>query len=136
MIPYRIKSDESTFTVRRTRKNCFECVPRQERKSKFETVDSQKESDRKRWREYHKKRRKGVMEKALEYKGGKCQICNYNRCARALEFHHNDPSTKKFGISHDGTYRPWEEVQEELDKCTLLCANCHREVEDGLLSVV
>lgn len=135
MIPYRIKTKDSTIIVRKTRKNCFECVPRQERATKYESIDKRQENDRKRWREYHQKRRKSTMDKALEYKGGKCQICNYNRCARALEFHHNDPSTKKFGISYDGTYRTWEEVQQELDKCTLLCANCHREVEDGIISV-
>lgn len=73
-------------------------------------------------------------QKALKYKGGKCTICGYYRCARALVFHHINPLKKDFTISHD-TSRNWEKVRSELDKCVLLCHNCHAEVHDGLLSV-
>ena len=76
------------------------------------------------------KRRKVVRQKAIEYKGGKCQLCGYNKCMEALEFHHF--ANKKFGISQKGYTRSWEKVKEELDKCVLLCANCHREVENGI----
>jgi len=76
------------------------------------------------------KRRKTVRQKAIEYKGGKCQLCGYNKCLEALEFHHF--SDKDFGISQKGYTRSWEKVKAELDKCILLCANCHREVENGV----
>jgi 5-methylcytosine-specific restriction endonuclease McrA len=69
---------------------------------------------------------------AIEYKGGKCQICSYNRCLEALEFHHLDSSKKDFGISDRGYTRAWEKVREELDKCVLLCANCHRELHANM----
>ncbi len=74
------------------------------------------------------KRRKKVRRMAVEYKEGKCQSCGYSRCIDALEFHHNDSSKKDFSISEKGYTRSWDKVKEELDKCTLLCANCHREL--------
>lgn len=76
------------------------------------------------------KRRKTIRQKAIEYKGGKCQQCGYNKCKEALEFHHL--SNKSFGISQKGYTRSWQKVKEELDKCVLLCANCHREIENGV----
>lgn len=79
------------------------------------------------------KRRKALKLLALEYKGGKCEVCGYNRCKRALEFHHRDPSQKDFAIGSDGLTRSFERIKAELDKCVLLCANCHREEHDRLL---
>ena len=81
------------------------------------------------------KRRKKVKTMALEYKGGKCQSCGYNRCEAALELHHLDPKTKSFGIGEKGYTRSWLKVKAELDKCILLCANCHREIEAGILQL-
>ncbi len=78
------------------------------------------------------KRRKKVKDLAVEYKGGSCQLCHYSKCVDALEFHHIDPSSKKFGIGAKGYTRSWESVRNELDKCILLCANCHREVASGI----
>jgi len=78
------------------------------------------------------KRRKEIRQKAIAYKGGRCQICGYDRCIEALEFHHLDSSKKDFGISSRGYTRSWEKVREELDKCELVCANCHREIHAGL----
>ena len=60
-------------------------------------------------------------------------MCGYDRCQWALDFHHLDPSQKEFGISMDGITRSWERVQKELDKCVLVCSNCHREIHAGLL---
>jgi len=78
------------------------------------------------------KRRKRVREKAIDYKGGRCQRCGYNRCSEALEFHYLESTGKDFGISDRGYTRSWKKTAEELDKCILLCANCHREVHAGL----
>lgn len=66
--------------------------------------------------------------KAIEYKGGACQKCGYNKYIGALEFHHLDPAQKDFGISEKGHTRSWEKIKNELDKCILVCANCHREI--------
>ena len=63
-------------------------------------------------------------ERAVQYKGGKCQHCGYDKCNEALEFHHINPEEKDFGM---GEHMSWERTKKELDKCILLCANCHRE---------
>ena len=73
-------------------------------------------------------RRKKLKEMAIEYKGGKCSKCGYNKCVNALEFHHIDPSKKDFGIGNNGHTRSWNKTKIELDKCIIVCANCHREI--------
>lgn len=73
------------------------------------------------------RRRRKLKIMAVEYKGGKCGKCGYSRCVDALDFHHTDQNTKEFSISHTGVTRSWEIIKVELDKCELLCANCHRE---------
>lgn len=65
---------------------------------------------------------------ALEYKGNKCEICGYNKCEEALEFHHLNPNEKDFCISDRDIKLNWLKIKEELDKCQLVCANCHREI--------
>jgi hypothetical protein len=70
--------------------------------------------------------------KAVTHKGGRCEICGYDRCPEALEFHHLDGGTKEFGVSSRGYTRSWAKVKKEFDKCALLCANCHREVHAGI----
>ncbi len=74
------------------------------------------------------RRRKKVRQMAIDFKGGRCQICGYSRCPEALEFHHLESSEKDFGISDKGYTRSWEKIKAELDKCLLVCANCHREI--------
>jgi hypothetical protein len=81
------------------------------------------------------RRREKVRQMAVEYKGSSCEICNYNRCINALEFHHLDPTKKDFGISAKGYARSWEKVKSEIKKCVLLCANCHREFHAGMLQL-
>jgi hypothetical protein len=58
--------------------------------------------------------------------GGKCCRCGYNKCMSALEFHHLDPAQKDFSLS-SGLNSNFKKVLEEIKKCILLCANCHRE---------
>lgn len=70
---------------------------------------------------------------AIAYKGGRCQCCNYNRYVGALEFHHLNPDEKDFGIASKGYTRSWERNKEELDKCVLVCANCHREIHANII---
>ena len=79
-----------------------------------------------------KKRRRKLKNKAIQYKGGKCVLCGYMGCIDALEFHHLDESKKNFGFSQKGITRSWEKIKEELEKCILVCANCHREIHAGL----
>lgn len=63
----------------------------------------------------------------VEYKGGKCELCGYDKCVDALEFHHIDRNTKEFGIGFGDT-RSLEKLKKEADKCILVCSNCHKEI--------
>ena len=81
------------------------------------------------------KRRKRLKQMAIDLKGGKCIICGYKKSSAALDFHHVDGSKKEFGISLDGITRSWQRVQKELEKCILVCANCHREIHASVLQL-
>ena len=63
----------------------------------------------------------------VEYKGGACQRCGYSKCMEALDFHHSTRGEKDFGISYKGHTKSIDILKKEVDKCELLCANCHRE---------
>lgn len=81
------------------------------------------------------KRRKKLKVMAVEYKGGGCKVCGYDKCVDALHFHHLDPALKDFAISKDAQTRSWELIKSELDKCVCLCANCHSEVHAGITEI-
>ena len=83
---------------------------------------------------YMNNSRKKLKIKAVEYKGGKCKICGYNKCYSALSFHHIDSELKDFTIS--GTSRCWEKIKKELDKCIVVCNNCHAEIHENLIKGV
>jgi 5-methylcytosine-specific restriction endonuclease McrA len=80
------------------------------------------------------KRRRKVKELAVELLGGKCQICGYCKYQGALDLHHAY-GKKSFGISDKGYTRSWAKIREEIGKCVLVCANCHREIEAGLIEL-
>ena len=73
-----------------------------------------------------------LKQKAVDYAGGACVECGYNKSVQALHFHHIDSSTKEFAIfeSRGGKkiVRDWDKLVIEIDKCVLLCANCHAEL--------
>jgi DNA-binding CsgD family transcriptional regulator len=73
-----------------------------------------------------KKEKKKLL---IEYKGGKCIYCGYNKCIAALEFHHKDPKEKDFSIANNSY--SFEKMKNEVDKCELVCSNCHREIHYG-----
>jgi len=75
--------------------------------------------------------RKRTKKKLIEYKGGKCEICGYNKCLTALQFHHKNPNEKDFTIS--GKSLSFDRLKEEVDKCLLVCSNCHAEIHEKLL---
>lgn len=64
-------------------------------------------------------------QKAIEYLGGKCAHCGNKFPPAAYDFHHTNPSEKEGSLSKILWYS-WDRIQIELDKCILLCANCHR----------
>ncbi len=82
------------------------------------------------------RRAKEIKDSVIQLEGGKCILCGYNKSRRALHFHHLDPKIKEFGLCAK-TMRTvsWLRVLKELDKCILVCANCHSEIEDGLIKI-
>lgn len=100
-----------------TRKYCYECSPHEdENMSHAEAVTI---------------KRRAIKKMLIEYKGGKCEKCGYNKCYRALEFHHLNSEEKDFGLSTNLT-KSISALKEEVDKCILLCSNCHAEEHQRL----
>lgn len=81
--------------------------------------------DEREWRDALKRR-------MIAYRGGKCSRCGLTPAAAehiaVFEFHHRDPADKEFNVAGNYT-RSWRVLQAELDKCDLVCANCHRVIE-------
>jgi hypothetical protein len=68
----------------------------------------------------------------VEEFGGGCAVCGYSRCVANLHFHHVDPATKSFEIQM-GLGKSLAAYRAEAGKCVLVCANCHGEIEAGLI---
>lgn len=76
--------------------------------------------------------RKNTKQKLVEALGSCCQICSYRKCNQVLELHHIDPKEKDFAISNATSRKLTDKIKKELDKCILVCANCHREIHHEL----
>jgi hypothetical protein len=79
--------------------------------------------------------RRNIKKKLVAYKEGKCKICGYNRCDWSMDFHHRDSSKKEFNVSHKGRTISFKKLLTEVDKCILVCKNCHGEIHAGLISI-
>ena len=87
---------------------------------------------------YKNQKLRGLKRKyeAIIQKGGKCEICGYDKNISALEFHHIDPSNKNFQLdSRHFSNNTIDNLQNEINKCILLCANCHREIHNPSLKL-
>jgi transposase len=80
-------------------------------------------------------RRRKVKRTLVDEAGGRCRLCGYAEHPAALQFHHLDPTTKEFHLSHKGSTRGIYQMRTEARKCALLCANCHALVEAGVKKV-
>ena len=99
-----------------SRKYCFECSPSYTKGgSRAQTITAL---------------RKAMKKEAVRRMGSKCCRCGYDKCSRALEFHHSNPNEKEFGLAAKGVCHTWEEFWNEAQKCELLCANCHAELHN------
>ena len=76
--------------------------------------------------------RKKIKQYIDDYKLSRgCSVCGYSKCARALEFHHN--GDKEFGIANAVKNKyGLKRIKREMDKCIILCSNCHKEHEEDV----
>lgn len=83
---------------------------------------------------YNIKQGRDKRSRAVHELGGRCQACGFNRYMCSLDFHHKNPAVK------DPNFRSmrgwsWKRIIVELEKCTLLCKNCHAAMHNGLLEL-
>lgn len=101
-----------------SRKFCFDCSPSYTREmGKSQNITAI---------------RRALKKHLVEYKGGKCEICGYNNCISALQFHHLHPEEKDFTIADNLHLNNFDikKYYQEVDKCILVCANCHAEIHE------
>lgn len=79
---------------------------------------------------YLKVKREKLKLKAVAYLGNECQECGYKKCRQALHFHHLRDKHRSISQMITRSYA-WNRIQSELDKCILLCSNCHAEIHYG-----
>lgn len=90
---------------------------------------------------YYKQTVKGNSRKLMfiDERGGKCEICGYNKNMAALEFHHVNPNEKEFELDKRSlSNNSIQTLRNELEKCIVVCANCHREIhhKDSEMSLI
>ena len=71
-------------------------------------------------------RQRKLKLQAITYKGDKCQDCNREYHPSCYDFHHENPEEKDFSVGKHKQLKWGDKIQKELDKCILLCSNCHR----------
>ncbi len=92
------------------------------------------EKNRSKRLDYAREKQRAFKAKVVEYLGGHCVVCGLVDELPVYDAHHLDPSQKEFNITTRRAEADWDVVKAELDKCVLLCANCHRKVHAGFIS--
>lgn len=122
----------SAFSKNKARKDglayaCKECIR-----------SYSKEHYKKNIKIYKNKARKWAnkaREKYQEYKATlSCNVCGESEPC-CLDFHHRDPETKDFTLSKASAGMSLKRIKEEIEKCVVLCSNCHRKVHAGVLQL-
>ena len=122
----------SAFRKDKTKKSGYQHFCKECAKTYYRSVYSEKYSDK--YNERNNKRRAHHMSLLTEYKNSlQCVVCgeSENVC---LDFHHLDPNMKDFSIA-TSMGRNWSAIEEELKKCVVLCANCHRKVHANIIEL-
>jgi hypothetical protein len=122
-----IEKDDSEFVNDYVKHRSYACLKcRNEDNKKYYSENKDK------WNS----ERARVKQECVDYLGEKCKLCGYSRCNGVLDFHHLDENKKSFTISdktrgRGGALVKFEELKDELDKCIILCSNCHKELHFG-----
>lgn len=87
--------------------------------------------------EYQKLRGLKRKVELIELKGGCCEKCGYDKNVAAFDFHHKDPKEKSYQLNMRRlSNSSMLKLMVEVEKCELLCANCHRELHSPDLEIV
>lgn len=145
-IPWQVVIDGKTRHLT-NRKFCLECSPFGQHNTRKDISSPPVGRAKMPWKDWPEKWRqnsiKRIRERGTERKqklvdmlGGKCVVCGYNRCLKALAFHHKDESKKAFSLDTRVIQsKAWDKVLKEVKKCAILCHNCHTELHDGMFSL-
>lgn len=101
------------------------------KKQKFCSVNCKNRNHNNNCYENQQKRAFLRKKKILSMKGDCCENCGYSRNIAALSFHHRNPENKSFQLdARNLSNRSWSVILSELEKCDLLCMNCHTELHN------
>lgn len=105
---------------------CKECA--------YRDVKIWQQKNKEKLKKYHRDYRKKNREWADNIKIGLgCQICGYNKCSKALVFHHRNSKEKELDITFMiNNSMNKQKILKEIKKCQILCENCHRELHWGI----
>ena len=101
------------------------------KKTKFCSLKCKNSFTNNKFQNYQTQQKRGHerKKKLIEMKGGKCEICSYNKNLSALCFHHIDPNEKETPLTiRECSNNTWDSLVKEVLKCKLLCHNCHMEI--------
>ena len=101
------------------------------RQQKWCSLKCKNQSDNAKHKSYECQQKRGLERKIMFVKrrGGKCEACGYSKNYAALTFHHIDPSVKESGLTiRNMSNNSLAVLEREIEKCRLLCRNCHAEI--------
>lgn len=144
-IPYRIDIGGKLKVVAHNRRLCFTCSPWQYKSTKIDKqtckkvcLRCSKQLPNERRNYCHScnviRSRQRKKSELVSYKGGKCQVCGYDKYIGNLVFHHTNPSTKKFSIT-SAMEKPMASLKQEADQCVLVCCRCHGEIHGKIIDI-
>lgn len=87
---------------------------------------------------YLSQQQRGLLRKLqlVAEAGGKCVKCGYDRNLAALAWHHINPETKRFQLDlRSLSNRSERDIRVEVDKCELVCVNCHAEIHSPSMEI-
>jgi hypothetical protein len=131
---------KKTYTPTESKtKHCPRCKTEKNKEDFFKNRNTLSSYCKKCMYEFNAENRRVFKIKCVEYKGGKCIKCNYNNSMSALEFHHRNPDEKDFQLSGSQLNKQCnlsDKIKKELDKCDLMCSNCHREEHEKINGII
>ena len=129
-MPYKNKEDKNKYAREHynTEKNRqYQATYKAKHPERYKQIkDAEYQRTKEEKIEYNIQKRLTIKLELFNYKGGKCYQCGLIDDPICFDFHHTDPTQKEFNISQVMCGKSIEELKEEVDKCILLCAFCHR----------